>query len=93
MVALAIASVMAVLDREVVIMGGQIGVRPEMIDAIRRFVPDCTPLGPVIEPTALGIRAQLVGAICAATEFAYEESFGVSASGPSRVALRSPPPT
>ncbi|MEZ5863973.1 MAG: ROK family protein [Geminicoccaceae bacterium] len=92
MVALAIASVMAVLDPEVVIMGGQIGVRPEMIDAVRRFVPRCTSLAPTIEPTALGVRAQLVGAICMATELAYEETFGVSAGGQMGMGLRSTAP-
>lgn len=78
LVALAIASIVAVLDPEVVVMGGQIGVRPEMIEAVRSFMPSCTPLAPTIEPTALGVRAQLVGALFTATELAYAETFGVS---------------
>ncbi|MCR8722705.1 ROK family transcriptional regulator [Frigidibacter sp. ROC022] len=88
MVALAIASVVAVLDPEVVIMGGQIGVRPEMIDAVRRYIPRCTPLAPEINPTALGARAQLVGAVFTASELAYEETFGVSAGNSVRLAPR-----
>ncbi|MCY0150406.1 ROK family transcriptional regulator [Hoeflea sp. G2-23] len=86
LVALAIASSAAVLDPEVVVMGGQIGVHPALISRVERHLKRCTPLRLQLEPTSLGPRAQLVGALGAGIDFAYERLFGVAASGhPRRV--------
>ena len=79
MVAMAIASVMAVLDPELVVMGGNIGLRPEIITRLRKLLARCTPLTTRIEPSALGSRAQLVGAVGSAIGLAYEDLFGLSA--------------
>lgn len=86
LVALAIASVAALIDPEVVIMGGQIGVHPEMIGRVRRHLSRCTPISMRVEPTDLGVRAQLIGALGAGIELAYSRIFGVSAAGSPRIA-------
>lgn len=78
LVALAVASIAAVLDPELLIMGGQIGVHPAMIERVRRFLPRCSPIEMRIEPATLGPRAQLVGALGAGIELAYGHSFGTS---------------
>ena len=50
--AVAIAAIGATLDPELVITGGSIGARPELVNAIRRFLPRCTPYPPRIEISA-----------------------------------------
>lgn len=77
LVAPAIAAVSATLDPEVVILGGSIGVRGELLDAIRRYLVRCSPYPVPIEPSVLGGRAALVGAIGTAVEHMHESLFGV----------------
>ncbi|HVW93019.1 MAG TPA: ROK family transcriptional regulator [Devosia sp.] len=76
-VAPAIAAVGAVLDPEIVILGGSIGVRPELVEAIRKFLPRCTPQPPRVEASGLGSRAALVGGLGVAVERMHDELFGV----------------
>ncbi|MCB1470678.1 MAG: ROK family transcriptional regulator [Rhizobiaceae bacterium] len=79
LVALAVASVAAILDPELVIMGGQIGVHPAMIERVTRFLQRCSPIPVRIEAASLGPRAQLIGALGAGIELAYSQLFGMSA--------------
>lgn len=76
-VATAIAAVASVLDPQTVILGGSIGVRPELIDAIRRVLPRCTPSPPAVEASILGSRAGLVGALAVAVDRMHDGLFGV----------------
>ncbi len=76
-IALAIAAIGATLDPELVIMGGGIGARPELVEAIRKYLPRCTPYPPRIEISQLGNRAALVGGIGIAVEHMHQELFGV----------------
>jgi predicted NBD/HSP70 family sugar kinase len=76
-VAPAIAAVGAVLDPEIVILGGSIGARQELVEAIRRFLPRCTPQPPRIEASTLGARAALVGGLGVAVSRMHDELFGV----------------
>src|SRR5690606_22446189 len=62
LVALAIASVAAILDPDLVVMGGSIGIQPEMVRRVSNYLVRCTPLQVRLEASALGARAQLVGA-------------------------------
>ncbi|MGO7917295.1 ROK family protein, partial [Rhizobium ruizarguesonis] len=48
LVAVAIAAIGAALDPEMVITGGSIGARPELVNAIRGFLQRCTPYPPRI---------------------------------------------
>lgn len=68
-VALAIASIGALLDPELVITGGSIGSRPELVEAIRRYLPRCTPFPPRIEISQFGGRAALIGGLAMAAEY------------------------
>ena len=77
LIALAIAAIGATLDPELVIMGGSIGARPELVEAIRRYLPRCTPYPPRIEISQFGNRAALVGGIGIAVEHMHQELFGV----------------
>ena len=75
--AAAIAAVGAVLDPEVVVLGGGIGARQELLDAVRRLLPRSTPFPPRIELSALGNRATLTGAIGVAVGRMHDEFFGI----------------
>lgn len=77
LMALAIAAVGAMLDPEIVILGGSIGLRSELLDAIRRYLPRCTPTPPRIEASVLGNRAALIGALSVAMERMHDDLFGV----------------
>jgi len=75
--ALAIAAIGATLDPELVIMGGSIGARPELVEAIRRYLPRCTPFPPRLEISQFGNRAALIGGIGIAVDHMREDLFGV----------------
>jgi predicted NBD/HSP70 family sugar kinase len=77
LMAVAIAAVGAMLDPEVVILGGSIGLRSELLDAIRHYLPRCTPTPPRIEASVLGNRAALIGALGVAVERMHDDLFGV----------------
>ena len=77
LIAAAIAAVVAVLDPELVVLGGGIGARPELLDPVRRLLPRCTPFPPRLELSALGNRATLTGAIGVAVGRMHDEFFGI----------------
>jgi predicted NBD/HSP70 family sugar kinase len=77
LIAPAIAAVGAMLDPEMVILGGSIGARPELIDAVRHILPRCTPSPPRVEASVLGSRAGLVGALGVAVDRMHDALFGV----------------
>lgn len=59
----AIAAVAAVLDPEVVVTGGSIGARSELIQRVRLHLKRCMPAPPPVEISGLGDRAAVVGAL------------------------------
>jgi predicted NBD/HSP70 family sugar kinase len=77
LVAAAIAAVVAVLDPELVVLGGGIGARAELTERIRRLLPRCTPFPPRLELSALGNRATLIGAIGVAVGRMHDDFFGI----------------
>lgn len=76
-IAAAIAAVIAVLDPELVVLGGGIGARLEMVELVRSHLPRCTPFPPRLEASALGNRATLIGAIGVAVGRMHDEFFGI----------------
>lgn len=66
LVALGIAAVVAVLDPELVILGGEIGAMPGLLDPIREEVSSMITESPRIETSQLGDRGPLLGALEAA---------------------------
>ncbi|WMS41167.1 ROK family transcriptional regulator [Acuticoccus sp. MNP-M23] len=75
MLAVAIVAIHAILDPEVVVFGGSIGTRPELIALVRAQLAGCmeTPIG--IEASQLGGRAGQFGAIAIAVNHFQETLF------------------
>ncbi len=74
--ALAIATIAAVLDPELVVLGGGIGKRVELLqEPLERRLQQLTPLRPRIVTTKLGDDSVLLGAIATALEIAHNLVF------------------
>ena len=67
-VALAVATLQSLLDLELIVFGGSIGVRPELYERVQRALPALFSRPITIAPSRLGDRAGLVGAVCAAAQ-------------------------
>ncbi len=65
-IALAIAAICAVVGPELVVLGGGIGSNEYLVERVRRYLPAVTPLLLRVEPSALGARAALMGALSVA---------------------------
>ena len=65
-VALAVVTLQSLLDLELIVFGGSIGVRPELYERVRGVLPKLYARPIAIAPSQLGDRAGLVGAVCAA---------------------------
>jgi predicted NBD/HSP70 family sugar kinase len=65
-VALAVVTLQSLLDLELIVFGGSIGVRPELYERVRRALPALCSRPIAIAPSQLGDRAGLVGAAWAA---------------------------
>jgi predicted NBD/HSP70 family sugar kinase len=76
-VALAVVTLQSLLDLELIVFGGSIGVRPELYERVRRALPALFSRSIDIAPSQLGDRAGLIGAAWAAGEqprYAAEKS-------------------
>jgi predicted NBD/HSP70 family sugar kinase len=71
----AIASVIAVIDPELVVLGGGIGGNPSLLAPVRTTVAELVPLAARIETSMLGDKAALSGAIAIALHEARAELF------------------
>jgi predicted NBD/HSP70 family sugar kinase len=67
-VALALATLQSLLDLELIVFGGSIGVRPELYTRVQQALPTIFSRPIAIAPSQLGDRAGLVGAVCAAAQ-------------------------
>ena len=65
-VALAVVTLQSLLDLELIVFGGSIGVRPELYERVRQALPALFSRPVTIEPSQLGDRAGLIGAAWAA---------------------------
>ncbi len=74
----ALMAIRAILDPDRVVLGGSIGVRTELIERVRdmlgRVMTDPLP----VEPSALGSRAALIGAVGVALAALHESMFGLA---------------
>ena len=86
--ALAILSVATLFDPEQVVLGGSIGIRPELLDRVRLLVRSGLPREVPVEPAALGDRATLVGSLATALNQLHNELFGL----PKLLGQLGPPP-
>ncbi|HEY1890550.1 MAG TPA: ROK family protein [Steroidobacteraceae bacterium] len=85
-VALAVATLQSLLDLELIVFGGSIGVRPELYTRVQQALPALFSRPIAIAPSQLGDRAGLVGAICAAAQALrqHRETAQCAAAAPSR---------
>ena len=67
-VALAVVTLQSLLDLELIVFGGSIGVRPELYERVRRALPALFSRPITIAPSQLGDRAGLIGAVCASVQ-------------------------
>jgi predicted NBD/HSP70 family sugar kinase len=65
-VALAVVTLQSLLDLELIVFGGSIGVHPELYERVRRALPALFSRPITIAPSQLGDRAGLIGAAWAA---------------------------
>jgi predicted NBD/HSP70 family sugar kinase len=75
----AIASVIAVIDPELVVLGGGIGGNPSLLAPVRATVAELVPLAARIETSLLGDKAALSGAIAIALHEARAQLFSFAA--------------
>ena len=73
-VAFAVVTLQSLLDLELIVFGGSIGVRPELYERVRRTLPDLFSRPISIAPSGLGDRAGLVGAAWAAGQALRQEA-------------------
>jgi glucokinase len=76
LLALGISATVAVLDPELVVLGGGIGARPELLEPVRRWLGLLMATPPRVETSAFGNRATMVGALAAALRSAHRSLFG-----------------
>jgi predicted NBD/HSP70 family sugar kinase len=84
LIALAIASIVPVVDPELVILGGGIGANGDLLlEPIERELAALSPIRPRIDVSALGEEATLHGAVFVALERAQDQLFSRASAGSS----------
>ncbi len=81
-IALGISAVRAIVDPQLVVLGGSVGRRQEMIDCIRAFTRRAVQPELEVVPSLLGHRATIVGALGVALDGLHTSLFGVDAIRP-----------
>ena len=76
-VALGIVTLQSLLDLELIVFGGSIGVRPELYERVQRLLPTLFSRPVTITPSQLGDRAGLIGAAWAAGR-ALRQNYGIA---------------
>lgn len=76
-VASGIAAICAIANPQLVILGGSIGLRPEILERTRHFLPQCFPYPVDVVSGELGSRAALVGATAVGLGQLHNVLFGV----------------
>jgi predicted NBD/HSP70 family sugar kinase len=73
-VALAVVTLQSLLDLELIVLGGSIGVRPELHERVRKVLPALFSRPITVAPSQLGDQAGLIGAVCAAARALRQNS-------------------
>src|SRR6185437_15999084 len=74
LVAHAVVTLQSLLDLELIVFGGSIGMRPELYERVQHALPALFSRPITIAPSQLGDRAGLIGAVCAATRALRQNS-------------------
>jgi predicted NBD/HSP70 family sugar kinase len=77
-IALAITALQSIVDTELVILGGSIGIRPELVERVQKQIGAVFEREVAIQASALGARAGLVGALSLAIHRLHNDQFGIS---------------
>jgi len=77
-VALALTAVEAVVDPQLIVLGGSIGIRPELVERVRLALHFFFARTVDIRVSALGARAGLIGAVSLAVSRLHNDLFGMS---------------
>lgn len=88
-IARAVVAMVAIVDPSVVVIGGSIGSREELLGRIRHFVSLCTPRNVNVERSHLGDHAALAGGASIALSHLHISLFAEGQSG-ARISV--PPP-
>lgn len=81
-----IAAIAALANPEKVILGGSIGLRPEILSRVKVLLPKCFPYPVDVEASELGPRAAIIGAAAIGLGHLHNMLFGVDAPD-SRISL------
>lgn len=76
-IALAVTALGAIVDPEMIVFGGSIGIREELIGRVRAVMPTVFERQIQITASHLGARAGLVGAVSSAVSRLHNEIFGI----------------
>src|SRR5262249_10595425 len=77
--ALGVSAVHAVIDADLIVLGGSIGLSPEIVERVSGLLPRIMREPPVLKASTLADRATLVGALGEALHRLHAELFGVDA--------------
>lgn len=77
-VSLAVAAICAIIDPEIVVMGGSIGIRSELIERVRLGIGKVYDRPVDMVPSMLGNRAGLIGALSLAVNRLHNTLFGMA---------------
>jgi predicted NBD/HSP70 family sugar kinase len=75
-----VLAIAAVIDPELVVLGGEVGAAPALAPAVQRALEPIAPFAVRVEASALGARASLLGAVAAALRLARPRVLGVGAA-------------
>ncbi|MBK0019003.1 ROK family transcriptional regulator [Kosakonia sp. S42] len=75
--ALLVLSVSSLFDPEKIIIGGNIGTRPELVERISYYLHSCAPHPIVLECSTLGAQATLTGAVAISLNKLHNLLFGL----------------
>jgi predicted NBD/HSP70 family sugar kinase len=76
LIALTTLTVATLLDPELIVLGGSIGARRELVERVRALLARCMPNPVLVEASALGNRAGIVGALAFAINNIHNSLFG-----------------
>jgi predicted NBD/HSP70 family sugar kinase len=84
-----VAAIATIANPRLVVLGGSIGSRPELIARVRALLPACMPEPVAIAPSRLGPQAALIGAAAIGLGHLHNALFGADAP---EARLSLPPP-
>jgi predicted NBD/HSP70 family sugar kinase len=88
-IALAVTALQSILDLELIVLGGSIGARPELVERVQREMTTVFARPVSIVASKLGTRAGLIGAVHGAVSHLHDYHFGKPALSGAHV-LREP---